>query len=238
MKRPKSSVFQFREFALHQNKQVMPLTTDAILLGAWTRAENSVHLLEVGTGTGILSLMMAQRFPRLKITAIDISKKATTLAKHNVKKSPWGDRINVLLQDFSQMSPFSYDHIVSNPPFFNDSLSSPDPHRTQSKHTHTLSFKTLMNCGKNWLTTGGKLSVILDNESGKQMLEYCTKTEFHCLRKCMVRPHPDKKPHRMMLEFIYGSESLSPIKVEELVISDRKGEYTAEFKKLTGAFYL
>ena len=158
--------FQFKQFTVHQQHCAMRVGTDGTLLGAWAQAsDGACRILDIGTGTGLIALMMAQRYPQAMVTAIDIDDGAVRQAKENVSSSPFADRINVIKADvltFEDME--KYDSIVCNPPFFEDSLTCPDPQRTEARHTVTLGYRQLMKSAFRLLKDDGRFSVIIPTD--------------------------------------------------------------------------
>ena len=142
----REKVFRFKQFGVRHEKSAMKVGTDGVLLGAWTNAENAKKVLDIGTGTGLIALMIAQRSKAL-ITGIEIDEDAAEEAYENFVSSPWGDRLRVENSDFAVFSNIcneKYDVIVSNPPYFVDSLECPDEKRGKARHTSSLSFENLI----------------------------------------------------------------------------------------------
>ena len=155
-----NSVFIFKEFAVKQDACAMKVGTDGVLLGAWARGGSRV--LDIGTGTGLIALMMAQRFPEAEIEAIDIAEAACLQAKENVANSVFARRVRVVRAALQQyVGPKSFDCIVSNPPFFVDSLHNPDALRSMARHTSTLSYRELFAGVGRLLVPEGRFSAII-----------------------------------------------------------------------------
>lgn len=208
----------------------MKVGTDGTLLGAWARGGK--RILDVGTGTGLIVLMMAQRFPAALLTGIDIDGEAVVQARENVAASPFASRASIELKDFSLMTPADcglYDAIVSNPPFFADSLRSPDARRSLARHTASLTYRQLM--GRAWqlLAPHGELSVVVPADSCRLMESEALLAGFFKVRHCMVRTTASKPPKRAMMAFRKHS---APTEHSELTIG------SAEYTELTKDFYL
>lgn len=209
----------------------MKVGTDGTLLGAW--AQGGHHILDVGTGTGLIALMMAQRFPGATVTGIDIDADACKQATANVAASPF--EAAILHQDLSETEG-QYDCIVSNPPYFNHSLTCPDQQRTLARHTSSLSYRLLVSQAWRLLTDEGQLSVIIPSE-GKALLESeAHLTGFFKSRECAVRTTPTKSPRRYLLAF-----RKHPVPLPELTdgtIEDANHQRSPWYRQLTAPFYL
>ncbi len=198
-----NSYFQFRQFTVHQERCAMKVGTDGCLLGAWARGGE--RILDVGTGTGVIALMMAQRFPDACVTAIDIDAAAVSQARENVAASPFAARIEVHQADFTTFpSPFTlhqYTSIISNPPYFADSLQCPDAQRTKARHTTSLSYETLMAHAAELLDADGEISVIVPFDSLQRMESAAALAGLMLSRRCAVYTTMRKPPRRYLLAF-------------------------------------
>ena len=154
--------FKFRQFTIHQGRCAMKVGTDGTLLGAWANAPlGTTRILDIGTGTGLIALMMAQRFPQAEVVGVDIDTDAVGQASENVEQSPFKDRIRILQMDITEMTGVLFDTIVSNPPFFVDALICPDDQRTLARHTVNLTYDELMQTAYRLMTLDGCFSVII-----------------------------------------------------------------------------
>lgn len=219
----------------------MKVGTDGVLLGAWATGGSSV--LDVGTGTGIIALMMAQRCPQARVTALDIDEGAARQALQNVAQSPFADRIEVLqksVQEFdganetnrangTNRSNGTYDAIVSNPPFFIDSLNAPDRQRNIARHAETLTYGQLMQAAWRLLADEGELSVVVPFDYRQRMEDEATFVGFFPSRVCAVRTSARKPAKRFLLAF---RKHPCPCKRTEMTLGDEA--YTL----LTQEFYL
>jgi tRNA1Val (adenine37-N6)-methyltransferase len=229
--------FNFKQFSINQDKCAMKVGTDSILLGAWANFSNSKKVLDIGTGTGILALMAAQK-SNAEITAIEIDKIAAIQAHENISNSIFRNRINVIntsIQAFLE-SDLKFDHIISNPPFFQNSLTTNIPSRTQARHNLLLNPVEIINATINLITSNGKLSVIWPIESGIKFICQAKLQNLNCLRLTYIKPNNQKKPHRLLLEF--GFESTNTIEDTIIIENNIRHHYTDEYKKLTEDFYL
>jgi tRNA1Val (adenine37-N6)-methyltransferase len=180
-------MFQFKQFTIHQDQCAMKVSTDACILGAWVDVAQAENILDIGAGTGLLSLMMAQRSTAC-IDAVELDTPAFEQAKSNIAESNWGDRVEVFLgkiQDFS--SDKKYDYIVSNPPFYQNHLKSEKVQKNQAHHTETLSFEELLDSVLRLRTTSGKFAVLLPAYEAKVLEDLAVSKGFF-LKKINCSP--------------------------------------------------
>ena len=234
-------MFRFKKFVIEQELCAMKVGTDGVLLGAWATGGSSV--LDVGTGTGIIALMMAQRCPQARVTALDIDEGAARQALQNVAQSPFADRIEVLqksMQEFdganetnrangTNRSNGTYDAIVSNPPFFIDSLNAPDRQRNIARHAEMLTYGQLMQAAWRLLADEGELSVVVPFDYRQRMEDEATFVGFFPSRVCAVRTSARKPAKRFLLAF---RKHPCPCERTEMTLGDEA--YTL----LTQEFYL
>ena len=182
----------------------MKVGTDGTLLGAWAETNHPEgRILDIGTGTGLMALMMAQRYPKAHVTAIDIDEGAVSQATDNVKHSPFADRIQVCLADVNAFEPdVQYDAIVCNPPYFNNALVCPDAQRTQARHTLSLSYQQLMTAAHRLLHDDGLFSMIIPNDFFQQIESEAHLEGFFLSRVYGVRTIENKPIKRYLIEFI------------------------------------
>lgn len=207
----------------------MKVGTDGVLLGAW--ATGGTRVLDIGTGTGIIALMLAQRCPQAQVTAIDIDEGAVRQASHNVAQSPFADRIEVLhesVQDFDGADG-GFDAIMSNPPFFIDSLNAPDRQRNIARHAETLTYGQLMQAAWRLLADGGEFSVVVPFDYRQRMEDEATFVGFFPSRVYAVRTSARKPAKRFLLAF---RKHPCPCERTEITLGDEA--YTL----LTKDFYL
>ncbi len=224
-----ADTFTFRRFTVHQERCAMKVGTDGVILGAW--AVGSSNILDIGTGTGLVALMMAQRYPDANVTAIDIDEGAAQQAAENVTASPFAERISVVhtaLQDFHPNK--SFDAIVCNPPFFEQSLTCPDKNRTISRHTTTLTFRELMTHAYSLLNDDGEMSVVIPTDAMSRMEEAACLAGFFMKRQCEIRTTSTKPPKRQLLSF--AKRPVETFERQTIIIGSE------EYKELTKDFYL
>lgn len=230
--------FQFKKFTVWHDRCAMKVGTDGVLLGAWADASGATRILDVGTGTGLIALMLAQRSDA-RIDAIDIDEAACGQAKDNIRNSPFAGRIEVTplaLAAYRQTFSLFYDLIVSNPPYFTDSLKCPDTKRTLARHTDTLPLRNLLRDSRALLTPQGRLALILPYDQREYLQICCGEEAFFVSRETAVRPTPGACPKRLLVEL-----SLQPVAnplSTQLTIEVERHRYTPEFSELVQAFYL
>lgn len=223
--------FTFKAFTIRQSRCGMKVGTDGTLLGAWARGGS--RILDVGTGTGLIALMMAQRFPDASIVGIDIDGQAVSQAAENVAESPFAPRVIVRQQDVAALpSPRlddaeEYDAIVSNPPYFTDSLRSPDSQRTLARHDDTLSYRKLATSAWRLLAEDGELSVVVPADQKGRMEAEAVLAGFFKSRDCSVKTSPRKPAKRCLLAFRKHPCALE--RTELTIGSDDYHELTKDF---------
>ena len=217
----------------------MKVGTDGVLLGAWAGTESCSRILDVGTGTGLIALMLAQR-SKAVVDAIDIDADACLQAQENAESSLFAGRINVFhsdLVDFAQASTHLYDLIVSNPPYFVDSLKCPNLQRNTARHTDTLTLEDLLQYSRKLLAPQGRIALILPYDQ-KDRLTDCIQTQNLFLSKeVSVIPVPDAQPKRLLAE-LTSEPPTSPTFSDRLTIEIARHRYTDEYINLTKDFYL
>ena len=213
----------------------MKVGTDGVLLGAWAACDGAKRILDIGTGTGVISLMLAQRNSEAEIHAVEIDEIATKRARSNFDLSPWAERLeveNCAVQEFGADEKF--DLIISNPPYFVDSLLPPDAKRSTARHTHDLSFEELDKAVCRLLADEGRFALILPIT---EFEKYLTITQLHLARRCDVYPKVGAAIKRVMAEF--ALHATAEVKHETITIEqDKRGDYTDEYRALTKDFYL
>jgi tRNA1Val (adenine37-N6)-methyltransferase len=229
--------FQFKQFHLTQEKSALKVGTDGVLLGAWCSVDGIQRILDVGTGTGLIALMLAQR-SEAEIHAIDISGDASLDAGLNFGKSPWTGRLSLFTADFNLFSAEpdgQYDLVVCNPPFFKKSMLSASAASSMARHDVTLTFLQLIKGAKRMLSDSGRLAVIVPAEAFDDFRESARLEGFYLSRKTTVIPKSDRPAKRILLEF-----SLNPCypEIRELVILKGEKLFSDDFMALTREFYL
>jgi tRNA1Val (adenine37-N6)-methyltransferase len=228
--------FKFKQFVIHQDKCAMKVGTDGVLLGAWVDLPKTGNFLDIGTGTGLLSLMMAQR-SQAKITAIECIEQASKQAKENIQISPWASQIQVIQENIENYnSDVKFDFIISNPPFFNNSQLAPNLERNTARHTLHLSPETLIKQVNRLLSINGSFACIYPPAEAEIIEKIANKLNLFCNKKAFVYPTQEKRPHRKMLTFGYRNQSCQ---TENIIIeTEVRHKYTERYKELTKDYYL
>ncbi len=230
--------FHFKKFSIQQDKTTMKVNTDSVILGATADFSNSKTILDIGTGTGLLALIAAQKNPDSKIFAIDIDENSCLQAQENFEKSAWKENFEVKnssLQEFSKENLF-FDSIICNPPYFVNSLKSPNAKKNVARHSDSLPYNELIFCSSKLLTEKGKFFVMIPFFETENFINISEKNNLFAKNILKVRYSPQKNVYISILEF---SKIKFETKIEILNIeTENKGEYSQEYKHLTKDFYL
>lgn len=231
--------FRFKQFTVWHDRCTMKVGTDGCLLGAWvTIQETDRNLLDIGTGSGLIALMLAQR-SNAQIDAIDIDAPSCQQAKENVARSPFAERIQVYHYPLSSFSPpreRRYDLIVSNPPYFIQSLKCPNVTRSQARHADSLPLPDLLNGSLHLLSDNGRLGLILPYDQRDLLLKEAIKIGLYPLRETQVSSRVDLPPKRLLIEL--GKEVVTTHHFDKLAIEDLEHNFTPEFIAIERSFYL
>jgi tRNA1Val (adenine37-N6)-methyltransferase len=230
--------FRFKQFVVNQDKCAMKVNTDSCIFGAIIEHPNPNSILDIGTGTGILALMMAQRFPQAMIYAVEIDPSAAKQAEDNFNLSLWKDRLIIKhssIQEFAKTTGSRFDLIISNPPWFTEHYKSPDAKRTLARHNDFLPFKDLLKCVSKLISVTGIFYITLPLRESEIFRDLITLKGFQICCEYLIRPGPVQEPVRM----IYGyTASGIPCRRSELNIYDEPGNYSSSFIQLLSDFYL
>lgn len=234
-----SHTFYFKQFQVRQDACTMKIGTDGVLLGAWSRVDGANRILDIGAGTGVLALMMAQRAPGALVDAIEIDVSAADQCAYNFLQSPWKDRLRVVhgsVQEFAAQSPDRYDVIITNPPFFTGGTFSENQTRNQVRHTVKLPHGDLLKAVQRLLKPSGRFSVILPRLEGLRFKELAADYHLFCSRTTEVSTKRGKPVERLLMEF-----ECRPVEMhaDSLIIQhDAQNDWTEAYRELTHAFYL
>lgn len=233
-----NTYFRFKQFTIHQDNCAMKVSTDACIAGAWTQIQPGVRrVLDIGTGTGLLSFMLAQKHTDVVIDAVELDASAAKQAAENVASSHWAERINVIHADAVGYRPEQpYDLIITNPPFFNNSLLGDKESRNMARHTRSLSHKVLFEILKNNLHATGYASILLPVTEHELWEEILEQNNWSLSNKLYVHPAEGKAANRIVS--ICSKLSALQCQEEHLHIRTADGTYTREFKKLMNPYYL
>tara|TARA_Y100000385_G_scaffold179281_1_gene185275 strand:- start:635 stop:1330 length:696 start_codon:yes stop_codon:yes gene_type:complete len=228
------SVFKFKEFSIVQTKSAMKVGTDGVLLGSWVNCQSAKKILDIGAGTGLISLMLAQRNNDCNITAVEIDKETSEEANININNSKWRDRIsiiNISINNFITSEKF--DFIVSNPPYFPANFSKNK--RAIARHTNLLSFQDLIRTTVKLLSSKGIFAVILPKIAETIFCKTANANKLFLIRICQVKGQKNSDIKRVLLEFSFEKSSLDS---DSLVIEESRHIYTNQYIDLCQDFYL
>ncbi len=234
------SKFQFKQFSVSQDRCAMKIGTDGVLLGAWCPIDNNPYsVLDIGAGTGILSLMLAQRSIAEQIDALEIDEDAYEQCVENFENSPWGDRLfcyHAGLDEFVEEPEDEYDLIVSNPPFYSEVYKTENEQRDLARFQDALPFEELVEAAHLLLSENGIFAVIIPFKEEEKIIDLCAEVELFPIKVTRVKGTPTTEIKRSLLAF--KRYELSTLTADELVIETARNHYTGEYIELTKAFYL
>ena len=242
--------FRFKQFTVWHDRCAMKVGTDGVLLGAWagqerlgkTQENPPRNILDIGTGSGLIALMLAQRFPQARITGIDSDRDAVMQARENFAGSPWSGRLRAIhtsLQNYChgpEAASERFGLIVSNPPFYDNTLTNPDSRRCAARHTGGLPHDELLLLSAGLLTDSGVFSLIIPSESEKSILRLADRSRLYLHRITRVYSKPSPRPRRILASFS-KQPVLSPAE-DTLTLTGPDGHRSAEHAALTKDFYL
>jgi tRNA1Val (adenine37-N6)-methyltransferase len=233
--------FQFKQFTIQQEKSSMKVCTDSCLFGAWVaeKMERKMiepkSILDIGTGTGLLSLMAAQKC-EAKIDAIEIDKDSYLQAKENFSKSRWSPRLQIMHADVkTQIADKKYDLIICNPPFYENDLKSSDERKNMAKHHDTLTLEEMIAIIPNRLAENGHCAVLLPFHRVEHFKQLATRNNFFVTDEVQVKQTPQ---HPCFRGFLFFTNKKQPFTLRELIIKDNEGKYTPEFNYFLQDYYL
>lgn len=232
-----NTYFQFKKFRIDQDRTAMKVTTEACILGAWVD-ENPApkRILDIGTGTGLLALMLAQKFLQAEINAVEIDQEAHAQAQENFQNSPWAARLKAFNKPIQGYDPGKkYNLIISNPPFFHKSLLSGNKASNDAKHAIGLSQHDLIHSIDQYSTNEGSFYVLYPEREANQFAELASKSDFFLERKLLIYNQQQMPAFRIIQKFVKAQTTLTE---EELIIKSASGSYTEKFKRLLEPYYL
>lgn len=229
--------FRFKKFSVAHDRCAMKVGTDAVLLGAWVKVTDAQTILDVGTGSGVIALMLAQRTGETTLVdALEVEKEDAEQAKENFDTSPWASRLRVIQKTLQQFNPDSlYDLIVSNPPYFSNSLLPPSADRTRTRHTHHLTFEELIQHSIRLLKPNGRLAVVLPYQEGLNFKQIAHDLGLHLHRQLAFFSRKGKQQERWLFEFGFEKQLLHE---ETLTLYDDGDTKSEKYILLTADFYL
>ena len=227
--------FRFKQFCIRHDRCAMKVGTDGVLLGAWGCVEGK-RILDIGTGTGIIALMAAQRNPEAEVLGIDVDEAAVLQAKENIAESSFYSRIECILQDVLEFEAETlFDSILCNPPFFTEDTLPDDKGRALARNNKSLPFPQLIKKVASLLAEDGRFSVIIPHNLMQEFVGLCLNEHLYMERRCIVRTKANKPPRRVLLTF---SQKTSCTKEQELCLTNDDGTRSEAYKTLTKDFYL
>ena len=231
-----NSYFKFKQFTIEQGGCAMKVGTDGCLLGGWFDCSQSQRILDVGTGSGLIAIMAAQRCNAM-VTGIEIDNEAALQAKDNVKNSPWCDRVEIIKKDLLEYVPEElFDTIVSNPPYFVNSMKCDDASRTLARHSDSLGSEEFFACADRLLAPHGKVSIVIPCDIAEEWRRSAKGYGFVASRLAYIKTTPRKAPKRVLLEFSRGN-AVECIE-STLVLENSPGVYSKEAQDILRDFYL
>ena len=234
--KPTKQIFKFKQFDIAQEQTAMKVGTDGVLLGAWADLKHAQNILDIGTGTGLIALMCAQKQNTAIIDALEIEPAAARQAGENFIKSKWQNRINLIQADFNNFDiGKKYDVIISNPPYFDEQTENPDKQRYIARHTSNLSLTNLIEKSKKLLKKTGNIQLILPADKLPQLKQILQQQNLFLNKICYVKGHQDAKIKRILVKI---SNFDSVLEENQLVIEKSRHNYTDEYIRLTRDFYL
>lgn len=231
--------FRFKQFTVQQEHASFKVTTDSVLLGAWAAIEEAGNILDIGTGTGLLALMAAQRSDA-HIVAIEPDRNSFMQAGINITASPWHERITLLntsIQNYEPAGNLNFDAIITNPPYFVDSLLNPDEEKARTRHAVTLTYADLLVVADRLLAPAGILHLVFPVVEAERFVELARDYNLFLRKRMFVRPTPEVLPSRVLMSLQRGM----PERYEESeIVIEKEGRhlYTDEYVSLTKDFYL
>ncbi len=231
-----NTFFQFKQFTIQQDRCALKVGTDGVVLGAWARMEGAKRILDIGTGTGLLALIAAQRNPKASIDAIDIDDASAEQAGANAAASPWSDRIRVHRMDVRRMkSAEPYDLIICNPPFYAGEMDSPDARKGLAKHSGELTFAELIKAVSHLIASDGRFACIIPMNREAELSKLAEGAGLNKVRKCALRYLEARPAKRVLLEF---SPSMAASTDEELTVEHAPGVFTDPYRALLSELML
>ena len=237
-----SKPFKFKEFTIHQDKTAMKVGTDGVLLGAWCSVDDYPDtILDIGSGTGVISLMIAQRSDAMTIDAVEVDENAYEQTVENFEKSDWGDRLYCYNATFNEFADEigeeeeTYDLIVSNPPFYTDDFETEDDARNKARFTSSLSFEELIRGVSKILSENGVFSVVVPFKEEESFINLTKEKKLFLNRICRVKGKVTSEIKRSLMEFSFIEKV---IEEKSLVIEIERHKYTEDYINLTREFYL
>ena len=231
-----SDLFQFKQFSIRQDRCALKVGTDGVALGAWANVEGAGRILDIGTGTSLLSLMAAQRNPDAHVDAVEIDDASAGQAAENIAASPWPERVRAHRLDVRRMHASElYDVILCNPPFYAGEMDSPDVRKGLAKHGGELRFEELIEAVRKLLAEKGRFACVIPLNREVELIELADAAWLGVSRRCVLRYLEGRPPKRVLLEFMRDAGALEE---EELIVEHAPGQFTEGYSALLKDFFL
>ena len=237
--------FKFKHFAVNHDHSSMKVGVDGVLIGCWAEASDPMAILDVGTGCGLIALIMAQRYPEAKIMGVDVDKDSVEEAIGNVSASPWNDRVKIkeasFSEDFCQTlrhADVMFDLIVSNPPYFNAGVTNATTPREVARHQGELSPAVILRLSRMIISQGGSVAMVAPCDETEELEEYALSLGYALKRKCLVRGHKKAPWKRVLLQWQYVGKRVVAPEISSLTLETSPGIPTDEYRTLCKGFYL
>lgn len=232
-----ASIFRFKQFSVDQGNCAMKINTDGVLLGGIARADQARRILDIGTGTGVIALMLAQSHPQAMIDAVEIDAGAAAQASTNFENTAFADRLRLITGSFVDMQPTdNYDMIVSNPPFYTNSLPNPDPRKKLAKHTDHFFFENLLDFVARYLSGNGRFLCILPTALGDYFVsDMLPSRRLYVQEELLIRSYPGELPIRKLITI--GRQQILP-ECTDFYIYESKGVYSERYRAILKPYFL
>ena len=237
--------FRFKQFAVNHDHSSMKVGVDGVLIGCWAEASDPMAILDVGTGCGLIALIMAQRYQESKIMGIDVDKASVDEATENVSASTWNDRVIIkeasFSEDFCQIlrqADVKFDLIVSNPPYFNAGVKDAVTPREVARHQGELSPAVILHLSRIIISQGGSVAMVVPCDGSEELEEYALSLGYALKRKCLVRGHEKAPWKRVLLQWQYVGKRVVAPEISSLTLETSPGIPTDEYRTLCKGFYL
>lgn len=231
--------FQFKQFTVWHDRCAMKVGTDAVLLGSWVRVEGAKRMLDIGCGSGLIALMVAQRNAEARVVGVEIDQEAASQAAENVARSPWHDRIRIVCQDILEYTDEEkFDVVFSNPPYFVSSLKCPDKKRASARHADGLSFESLVSKAASLLSENGEFSLVVPSEASHEIKAICLFNKLFLWHETQVVTKRGVEAKRVLLSFRRAIPTEEEVRTDQLVMESSPGQYSERYAEMVKDFYL
>lgn len=234
-----TAYFDFKQFRIFHDHSTMKVGTDGVLLGSWASVDAAKNILDIGTGCGLIALMVAQRNPQSQVVGVELDAESSIQAEGNVQASPFSERIDIVQADVRDWQPEqTFDVVLSNPPFFEEDLLPPKATRAKARHTQAggLTLEELVVNARRLMNGNSIFAVVLPYSVAQGFEKLCQQQGLFLRRKTEVVTTPGKSPKRSLLEF--SSDEVEEYSFDQIILTDKLGQRSADYNELTKDFYL